>query len=142
MAEVKMKFRPTGATATLGRTGFPHVVSATGGVLDIATGATQPGFNPLDLLYASLSACLAMSARIAASQMGVLDRITEIAAAVSGTKAAEGPTRVQAFDIAFTIRGDIDAETRAAIARTAEEICTVSNTLRQRPDFSTTIAPD
>ena len=30
--------RPTGASATLGRTGFPRIVSATGGTLEIKTG--------------------------------------------------------------------------------------------------------
>ena len=80
----KIKVRPTGATATLGRTGFPHVVSETGGVIDIRTGAAEAGFNPLDLLYASLSACLAMSARIAASRLGVLDRLTHVSGRVSG----------------------------------------------------------
>ncbi|HVK90447.1 MAG TPA: OsmC family protein, partial [Mycoplana sp.] len=121
MSETKTMTRPTGATATLGRTGFPHVTSTTGGTLDIVTGPSQPGFNPLDLLYASLAACLAMSARMAASRMGVLGNISEIAAVVTGQKAAEGLARVERFDIAFTIRGDVDAPTREAIARAAED---------------------
>lgn len=141
MNEARVKIRPTGATATLGRTGFPHVTSATGGTLDIVTGPSQPGFNPLDLLYASLAACLTMSARMAASRMGVLADIEEIAAVVTGQKAAEGLSRVERFDIAFTIRGDLDEPTREAIARAAEdEICTVSNTIRGHPDFVTTVS--
>jgi uncharacterized OsmC-like protein len=141
MADLKVRTRPTGATAVLGRTGFPHVTSATKGEIDIVTGASQPGFNPLDLLYSSLSACLVLSARIAASQMGVMDRITEIAADVTGEKAADGPSRVQKFTIAFTIKGDIDEETRQKIAHAAEdEICTVSNTIRGNPAFSTSIS--
>lgn len=140
MADLKVKPRPTGATAVLGRTGFPHITSATKGELDIVTGASQPGFNPLDLLYSSLSACLVLSARIAASQMGILDRITEISADVSGDKATEGPSRVQTFNIAFSIKGDIDDETRQKIAHAAEEICTVSNTIRGNPEFATVIS--
>lgn len=141
MADLKVRTRPTGATAVLGRTGFPHVTSATKGEIDIVTGASQPGFNPLDLLYSSLSACLVLSARIAASQMGVMDRITEIAANVTGEKATDGPSRVQKFNIAFTIKGDIDEEVRQKIAHAAEgEICTVSNTIRGNPAFSTLIS--
>ena len=140
MADLKVKQRPTGATAVLGRTGFPHITSATNGELDIVTGASQPGFNPLDLLYSSLSACLVLSARIAASQMGVLDKITEISADVTGEKATEGLSRVQRFDIAFSIKGDIDEETRQKIAHAAEEICTVSNTIRGNPEFATAIS--
>ncbi len=127
------KTRATGATAQLVRTGFPHIVTPTGGALDIVTGATQPGFNPLDLLYASLAACMAMSARIAASRRGVLGQIRDIRAQVSGEKAAEEPSRIARFVVALTIDGDIDAATKMAIAHEAEEICTVSNTLGAVP---------
>ncbi|ATN36076.1 ABC transporter ATP-binding protein [Rhizobium sp. ACO-34A] len=132
----ELKTRQTGATATLGHRGFPHVVSATGGELDIVTGPSQPGFNPVDLLYASLAACLAMSARIAATQMQVMDKVTNITAEVKGEKAHEGPSRVTRFDVRITIAGDVDAETRLKIIHAAEEICTVSNTLAGSPEFS------
>ena len=79
-----IKVRATGATATLGRHGFPHIVSETGGIIDVVTGASEAGFNPLDLLYASLSACLVMSARIAANKLGVMDRLVEVTARVTG----------------------------------------------------------
>jgi len=141
MQDVKTKTRPTGATAVLGRTGFPHVTSATKGEIDIVTGASQAGFNPLDLLYASLSACMVMSARIAASRMGIADKIISITADVTGEKAPEGLSRVQTFNIVFKVEGDIDEDARAAIVAAAEdEICTVSNTLRGNPEFSTVIA--
>ena len=140
MAELTTRTRPTGASAVLGRHGFPHVTSATGGEIQIVTGPSQAGFNPIDLLYASLSACMAMSARIAASQMGVLDRLTDIRADVTGEKSTEGLSRVVKFNIVLTIRGDIHAEARHAIAVAAEEeICTVSNTLRGGADFSMTV---
>jgi uncharacterized OsmC-like protein len=141
MADLKARPRPTGASAVLGRTGFPHVTSVTGGEIDIVTSPSQPGFNPLDLLYSSLSACLVLSARMAASQLGVLDKITEMTADVTGEKAAEGLSRVAKFNIIFSIKGDIDEETRRKIAHMAEdEICTVSNTIRGTPEFATTIS--
>lgn len=141
MADLKARPRPVGATAVLGLTGFPHVTSATKGELDIVTSPSQPGFNPLDLLYASLSACLVLSARMAASQMGVLDKITDITADVTGVKATEGLSRVETFNIVFSIKGDLDEETLHKIIHAAEdEICTVSNTIRGNPSFSTTIA--
>ncbi|OLP45762.1 OsmC family protein [Rhizobium oryziradicis] len=140
MAEMKMKTRPMGASAVIGRTGFPHITSATGGELNIVTGPSQAGFNPLDLLYASLAGCLTISARLVASELGVMDKITTITAAVSGEKAKEGLSRVERFDIVLTIAGDIDDETRHAIAHKAEhEICTVSNTLTANPTFATTV---
>ncbi|WP_416797290.1 OsmC family protein [Ciceribacter azotifigens] len=139
-----IKVRPTGATATLGRTGFPHIVSETGGVIDVRTGAAEAGFNPLDLLYASLSACLAMSARIAASRLGMLDRLTSVTVHVTGSKAPGEPSRIARFDIEFRIAGDFAEATREEIARLAEsEICTVSNTIKDQPDFAITVGgPD
>jgi uncharacterized OsmC-like protein len=141
MVELKGKQRQTGATAVLGRTGFPQVTSVTGGEINVVTAPSQVGFNPLDLLYASLSACLVLSARMAASQLGVLEKLTEVTATVTGEKAATGVSRVETFNIAFAIKGDFDDETRHAIAKAAEdEICTVSNTIRGNPQFSTTIS--
>lgn len=140
MAEIKMKARPMGASAKIGRTGFPHITSATGGELAIVTGPSQAGFNPLDLLYASLAGCLTISARLVASEMGVMDKITSITASVTGEKASEGLSRVARFDITLTILGDIDDEARQAIAHRAEhEICTVSNTLSGHTEFSTRV---
>ena len=141
MVELKGKARETGATAVLGRTGLPHVTSVSGGEIGVVTVPSAVGFNPLDLLYASLSACLVLSARMAASQMGLLDSLTSVTATVTGDKAAEGPSRVERFNITFSIKGDFDDETRNAIARAAEdEICTVSNTIRGNPAFSTAVS--
>jgi len=141
VADAGLKTRPVGASATMGRTGFPHITSATGGTIEIVTGVSQAGFNPLDLLYASLSACLAMSARIAASRLGVLDKLVEVTAEVTGEKAAVEPSRVEKFSIHFRIVGDFDDATRHAIARAAEdEICTVSNTIQGNPTFSTVVS--
>ncbi|MDK1386074.1 OsmC family protein [Sinorhizobium sp. 8-89] len=141
MAELKVRTRETGATAVVGRTGFPHVTSVTGGELDIVTSPSQPGYGPLDLLYASLASCLVLSARIAASRFGVLDRLTEVSAKVTGEKAHDEPSRVARFDIEFSIKGDFDDTVRHAIAEAAEnEICTVSNTLRGNPAFTSRIS--
>jgi uncharacterized OsmC-like protein len=140
-AAANIKVRSTGATATLGRHGFPHVVSETGGMIDVVTGASEAGFNPLDLLYASLSACLTMSARIAASKLGVLDKLVEVTAKVTGDKAHDEPSRVARFNIDFRIVGDFDEATRNEIAHLAEtEICTVSNTISSQPEFATIVS--
>jgi uncharacterized OsmC-like protein len=139
MQDVKARTRPTGVTATLRPGETPHLTSVTGGELDIVTAPSQAGFNPLDLLYASLSGCLVLSARMAATQLGVADKLGTITAEVSGEKAPDGPSRVAQFKIVFTIEGDIDDETRHAIIAAAEdEICTVSNTIRGNPSFVTT----
>ncbi|MCZ7500912.1 OsmC family protein [Agrobacterium sp. ST15.13.015] len=139
MNQFRVKKRPTGAVVTLGRLGHPDVVTATGGALTVVTAASEPGFNPLDLLYSSLSACLALSARIAASRMGVLDRFEKVMVHVSGEKAEEEPSRIVRFDVRIEIKGDFDEATRSAIANMAEDICTVSNTLKGDAEFSLSI---
>ncbi|MBA8899891.1 OsmC family protein [Phyllobacterium sp. P30BS-XVII] len=141
MAELKVRTRDVGATALLQRGGQPVVTSHTGGVLNVAHSVSEPGFGPLDLLYASLSACLVLSAKIAASRLGVADKLESVQAHVTGDKAKEGLSRIERFQIAFTITGDIDEATRHAIVEAAEtEICTVSNTLQGNPAFTTTLA--
>lgn len=133
MVDVKIKSRPVGARAEVGRHGQPSLVSETGGELDVVTSASQPGFNPLDLLYASLAACLVLSARIAASRLGLLDRLENVSAHVTGKKTSGEPAHVEVFEASFELTGDFDAQQRAEIIHMAEEICTVSNTLRAAP---------
>ncbi|MGI2032096.1 OsmC family protein [Rhizobium panacihumi] len=133
MVDVKVKSRPVGALAKVGRHGHPHLVSETGGELDVITSASMPGFNPLDLLYSSLAACLVLSARIAASRMGILEKLEEVSVHVTGQKSSGEPARVENFDVKFELSGDFDAQQRAEIIHKAEEICTVSNTLLATP---------
>ncbi|MCG5481924.1 OsmC family protein [Sinorhizobium alkalisoli] len=136
MMELNLTSRHTGATAVVGRTGFPNVASMSGGVLDVVTSPSQPGFDPLDLLYASLASCLVLGARDAASRFGVLDRLDEVSARVTGEKAHDEPSRIARFDIELTIKGELDDVVRQAIAVAAEnEICTISNSLRGNPEF-------
>lgn len=129
--------RKTGAKATLAPGGHTHVVSATGGELAVSTHLTRPGFNPLDLLHASLAACIVISARQAAHRLGVLDRLGEVRAAVTGDKAAEGPGRIETFHVRVEIDGELEPSVKRAIAEAAEyELCTVGNTLRGAPRFT------
>lgn len=135
MVDVKVKSRPVGALAKVGRHGHPHLTSETGGELDVITSASMPGFNPLDLLYSSLAACLVLSARIAASRLGILDKLEEVSVHVTGQKSAGEPARVENFDVKFQLEGDFDADERVKIVHMAEEICTVSNTLLATPSI-------
>jgi uncharacterized OsmC-like protein len=137
MSELKVRTRAIGAKAALKGKELPVVTSETGGELNIVTSVSEPGFNPLDLLYASLSACIVLSARIAASRLGVADKLAEVRVHVTGEKAHDEPSRVARFNIDIEIDGDLDQATRHRIVETAEEICTVSNTLRGNAEFVT-----
>ncbi|MDH4442716.1 MAG: OsmC family protein [Rhizobium sp.] len=126
--------RPIGATATLGKTGYPHVRSETGGTIDIVTGVAEAGFNPLDLLLASLAACMSMSARIAARELGLADRLAGVSVRASGEKSESGPSRFASLSVRFQFEGALDDRDKTNIAHRAEELCTVSNTLAVRPE--------
>jgi len=140
MSELKIRTRAVGAKAVLKGKELPVVTSETGGEINIVTSVSQPGFNPLDLLYASLSACIVLSARIAAGRLGVADKLQEVRVHVTGEKAHDEPSRIARFNIDIEIDGDLDAATRRQIVETAEEICTVSNTLRGDAEFVTKLA--
>ena len=135
-----LRSRPIGATTKLGKTGYPAIRSATGGELDVVTGPSQPGFNPLDLLLASLAACMSMSARIAAREMGLHEIVERVTATVSGEKAADEPLRFASFTVILAIDAVLDHDQRVALAHRAEEICTVSNSLAVRPTVRVAIA--
>lgn len=135
--------RPLGATATTGKHGFPVITSATGGEIRIATGASEAGFNPIDLLYASLAACMAMSVRSVISRMGLRDRFEDVTVDVSGEKSDDEPARIEKFILRFRVRGDFEDHVLHDIVTLAEEeICTVGNTIRGMPAFSTEIIRD
>ncbi|TGQ31283.1 OsmC family protein [Mesorhizobium sp. M00.F.Ca.ET.216.01.1.1] len=140
MSELKVRTRTTGALAVLHPGGLPVVTTPTGGSVDVVTGASAPGFNPLDLLYASLAACMVLSARIAATRMGIAASLGEVRAEVSGEKADGDVSRIGKFTITLDISGDLDEATKQRIVADAETICTVSNTLRATPELHTTLA--
>lgn len=133
---MKIRERRTGATAVM-REGAVEIRSATGGLMMLAGSVDEAGFNPLDLLYASLSGCLALSARMAATRLGVSGRVTGIEARVTGEKAPDKPARVATFHVDIRIEGDLTEVERQEIIRLAEgEICTISNTLKSSPAFA------
>ena len=130
---LRIRKRPSGSVTTVGKRGAASVASATGAVLELSNAASMPGFNPVDLLYASLSACLALSTRIAASELGLFERFDSVRVSVSGEKTESEFSRVATMSVRLELVGDLDDAEKAQIAKRAERICTVSNTLRESP---------
>ncbi|MBN9026187.1 MAG: OsmC family protein [Rhizobiales bacterium] len=125
-----IRTRAVGATATATRDGLPEVTSETGGHLSVVTRPSAEGFNPLDLMSASLSACIVLSVQIAARREGWLDQIEQVSAKVIPEKAHDEPSRVERFVTTVTIEGLLDEAKKAHLIEAAETICTVSNTIR------------
>ncbi len=69
MSELKVRTRETGAIAEMPHGKLPVITTPTGGVVELVTSVSQAGFNPLDLIYSSVAACMALSARIAATKL-------------------------------------------------------------------------
>ena len=131
------KVRATGARATAGPTGPADIVSATGSTITLSSALSTPGYSPVDLLYAAVAGYLVLSVRIAASEKHLLDRLREARAEVTGRKAPDAPPRITHRDIVMTVDGDFEEAKHALIER-AEELCTVSNTVKQSPEFVVT----
>jgi uncharacterized OsmC-like protein len=140
MASVSIKHRSIGAAAIVGPRGHPVVTSRTDGKIEVVTGASAEGFNPLDLMCASLSSCLALSGRISASRLGLLENLIEIYVSVSLEKTHEEPFRVTRFFCEFAIDGEFTESQKMDIAHMAEEICTVSNTLKAGAEIALEVA--
>lgn len=134
MVGLGIRTRETGATATLQGQEKPVIRSLTGGELTLENTVSGVGFNAIDLLYASLSACLVMSARISARKLGVIERISAYEVQVSGEKTEQEPYRITRFDVQFRIAGDLSEAETHELAEMAEAMCTVSNTLKANAD--------
>ncbi|CCF19455.1 putative ATP-binding component of ABC transporter [Pseudorhizobium banfieldiae] len=121
MVELHPQRRAASATARLGRTGRPVVTSGGGKTIDVAPAGLDPGFTPIDLLYSSLASCLAISARIAASELRLLDRLEVVTVQVAGEKAENGPCRIGEIFCELAVEGNLDPAQLAQIAKRAEE---------------------
>ncbi|MEN5298035.1 OsmC family protein [Brucella sp. TWI559] len=135
MSELKFRTRETGAVAEMPHGKLPTITTPTGGAVEIVTSVSQPGFNPLDLIYASLAACMALSARVAATKLELREKLDHVRVEVKGDKAHEGPSRIERFAVTFHFDGDLTEDEKHRLAEVAEQICTVSNTLRGDPKF-------
>lgn len=105
------------------------VDNSRGASLDVALSPSAPGFSPLELQASSLAACIAMSVKIAARQDG-LPPLEQVAVEVVATKAADEPSRLRNFVATVTVGDPLPPGKIEDLVRAAEDICTISNTLR------------
>ncbi len=96
--------------------------------VEIALSPSSPGFSPLELQASALAACVAMSVRIAARQLGTtLQAAVDVT--VTAAKAADAPSRLDSFEVVVHIADALPTEQKQALVAAAEGICTISNTL-------------
>lgn len=138
--DIRVKTRQTGATSVLGVRGRASLRTVTGGELEVVTGLSEPGFNPLDLLYSSLAACLVLSVKGAVIKLQLLDQFTGVEAVVTGEKAYDEPSRVETIAAELIISGNYTESQRHEIATLAKQLCTVSNTLVTPPNVQMAVS--
>jgi uncharacterized OsmC-like protein len=90
---------------------------------------SAPGFTPLEIQASALAACIASSVRIAARNLGV-GQLGRIDVDVEATKAADEPSRLGTFHAIVRFGDALDPAVKQRLVAAAENICTISNTLR------------
>jgi len=123
------RIQPTGVVARLSNSEGAVIAARSGASARIALSASMEGFSPLELLDASLAACLAISVKLAARKLGFDDRIDAVRIEVKGEKADDLPARVARQTCRFAIEGRIGAEDRRRLIAEAHALCTISHTL-------------
>jgi uncharacterized OsmC-like protein len=97
----------------------------------LAALAFDQQLTPVELLLIAVGNCFALSchAAMAARQR---ERVA-FAVRVTGTKAADLPSRLATIDVQIAFSGRVPPDEAAALAAHAKRLCTVSNTLAAAP---------
>lgn len=105
----------------------------------IRAGSTSTGeaLSPSDLILGSLSACVAISMRMAARQLGL--EPGEIQVSAVAIKATDLPNRFGRFEVVVDPGVTMQADQQDELLRRTKALCTVSNTLGAEIDLR--IAP-
>jgi uncharacterized OsmC-like protein len=127
MAEARV--RPRGSRVYLPKSGKGIVYALSGTQLPLAGSPSQDGFNPLELLDASLAGCLALSIRIAARNLGLNERLEDVTVESVGAKAADAPSRIATIVNRYEITGDLNLDEKARLIEEAHKICTIGNSI-------------
>jgi uncharacterized OsmC-like protein len=102
-----------------------------------AVSPSAPGFNPLELLSASLGICTAINLRkeLGATVVGAGTSSFEVA--VECVKAQDLPSRVERMDVSVHLPDSITAVAADDVVHRAEAACTIANTLLAAAEITT-----
>jgi putative redox protein len=95
----------------------------------LAKGGAGAGFDPHELLEAALATCINIIVRKRAVQLNII-----VECVTTTVRLDRSRTDVTMFEYQLDVRGNIDAEQRAALHK-AVETCPVSQTLSKRIEF-------
>lgn len=98
------------------------------------TSPTPPPETPVDMMIASLGACIVKSVQWAADQRKVA--LNPFSVTLLGTKSLEIPARIEVIDISVSGNVVDDEALSKRILKQAKAICTVSNSLNSQVNFN------
>jgi uncharacterized OsmC-like protein len=104
-------------------------VNDRGDEIRYAVSPSAPGFNPLELLSASLGICTAINLRKELGAAAGGGSAAPFQVAVECVKAQDQPSRVERMDVSVELPEGITGAAAEDLVHRAEAACTIANTL-------------
>lgn len=131
-SRIRIRIDAAGITATNDR----------GDEIRYAVSPSAPGFNPLELLSASLGICTAINLRKELGAAAGAGSARPFEVAVECIKAQELPSRVERMDVSVHLPEGITGAAAEDLVHRAEAACTIANTLLASAGIRTTQSHD
>ncbi len=93
--------------------------------------------TPVELLLVSIGTCFALSCHMAFATRG-LQRVG-LEVRVTGRKAPQPPSRLADIELQVTFDASLPSAEAVAVAASAEQLCTVTNTLTSQPPCAVSV---
>ena len=97
------------------------------------------GLSPMQYLLLSAAGCMALSLRAAALDAG--KPLQSIRVTAAGTKPGASPSRLSHVELQVVLVPVLTPEEADALIAAAQQLCTVTNTIRDSAQFSVHIGP-
>ncbi len=94
-----------------------------------AVSSSASGFNPLELLSASLGVCTAITVRRELGALAGAAPAAPFEISVECVKAPDLPSRVERLDVVVHLPEDVAEQAAAGVVERAKAACTIANTL-------------
>jgi uncharacterized OsmC-like protein len=104
-------------------------VNNRGGEIRYAVSPSASGFNPLELLSASLAVCTAINLRKELGALAAGGNASPFEVVVDCVKADDLPSRVERLNLAVSLPEGLTAAAAVGVVKRAEAACTIANTL-------------
>jgi uncharacterized OsmC-like protein len=114
-------------------------VNDRGGEIRYAISPSAPGFNPLELLSASLGICTAINLRKELGALAGDGNASPFEVIIECVKAQDLPSRVERLEVVVRLPEGIAGAAAVGAVQRAEAACTIANTLLASPEITTRI---